>query len=184
MKLPSRCQPGWKSAEGLRGAGGCIALGQRPRSVTRSPFCRLLQYTHTLQCYTPSFPEYPVAYTGQPCSVWKGTTQEHEYQEVKIRGPQWASLLTCLLFYRRLWVSSQIQYSKVCCEHPKVNSCSSNGFMLSGPACGVLLGAQLQQCPRMTPSEKKNLTLPRCWKFVICTCCLQGTMGRKHEPCS
>lgn len=145
MKLPSRCQPGWKSAAWGWGIyfkmarAQLWAKGLAPSLV--DPSAGFFSTRTHFQCYTPSFPEYPVAYIGQPCSVWKGTTQGHEYQEVKIRGPQWASLLTCLLFYRRLWVSSQIQYSKVCCEQPKVNSCSSNGFMLSGPACGVLLGA-------------------------------------------
>lgn len=31
-------------------------------------------------------PQVSIGYTGEPYSVWEGTTQKHPYQEVKITG--------------------------------------------------------------------------------------------------
>lgn len=42
---------------------------------------------------TPSFPQYPVDYTGQLYPVWEGIRQEHKYQEVRIVGNQYGSWL-------------------------------------------------------------------------------------------
>ena len=59
---------------------------------------------------------------------------------------------------------------KLGCEYQKADSCSSNGFIVPGPACEVLLRAWLLQCPRMTPSEVKcydPVTLKTCYLLQV-----------------
>ena len=48
----------------------------------------------SLRGHTPSFPQYPVGYTGQFYSVWERTGQEHKYQDVMITGSQLGSWLS------------------------------------------------------------------------------------------
>lgn len=56
--------------------------------------------------------QYPIGYTGQPCSVWEGNAQGHEYQEIRIiEGPLGSGCLLPSfehLFCARHWVKQYL----------------------------------------------------------------------------
>ena len=78
-------------------------------------------------------------------------------------GPSWRQAIIVVIIahlFPTVWKTLDFKSNpvfKLGCEHQKVESCSSSGFILSGPACGVPLGVWPQQCPRLTPSEIKSM---------------------------
>lgn len=65
-----------------------LLTSQRVSDPRESKAESTMSFRHSLRGHTPSFPQYPVGYTGQFYSVWERTRQEHKYQDVMITGSQ------------------------------------------------------------------------------------------------